>query len=81
MNTHSMSIVEAPCDAVRLRDRRRDDLESPAAGVAIEGFAKALGVKVGNQPGQKTHGLLPENIPEVPPAAETRASWRRPSGC
>ena len=33
------------------------------------GFAKALSVEIGNRRGQKTHGPLPENIPEVPRAA------------
>lgn len=47
MNTHSMSIVEVRCDAVRVGERHRKDLgelEVLAASIATEGLLQPIGI-------------------------------------
>lgn len=47
MNTHSMTIVEVPCDAIQVGERHRKDMgdiEVLAASIAAEGLLQPIGI-------------------------------------
>jgi ParB-like nuclease domain len=47
MTSHSLSIVEVPCDAIRIGERHRKDLgdlETLAASIATEGLLQPIGI-------------------------------------